>query len=405
MLRKINGVLLMEQHNEKKERHPKEAGRTEIKITVPEIKGLNWATLTTAAAVILLIIVVFQAFQARTLANEISEREAKAAELNRLPAIEVTAIEADCAQCTPVASVMETVTAARVNITKQLTLAASDEHSKKLIADYSIKKLPAVVVRGEIDKVGFTGFTRTADALIYTPQPPYADAATGAVKGLVTLTLVNASSCAECTDLMPGVQQLRGLVTVKDVKVVDKDSAEGKALVEKYSMSRLPGILVSSDVAEYPLASQLAAAGTPKKDGSIALGANPPYFNVSTGKVDGIASLILLNDSSCTGCYDVSMHTQIVKRGFQVYLGSTKTVDSGSAEGKALISKYSITAVPTILLTGGVSAYAQLNAIWNTVGTVESDGTYVFRNMGAIAGNPYKNVTTGKIEPNAATRQ
>lgn len=405
MLKKLNEALLMEEHNKKKERHAKEPGRTEIKTTVPEIKGINWATATTSAAVILLILVVFQAYQARTLANEISEMEAKAAEANRLPAIEVTAIEADCAQCTPVASVLAAVTAARVNITKQLTLSASDEDSKKLITDYSIKKLPAVVVKGEIDKVGFTGFTRTADALVYAPEAPYVDAATGSIKGLVTLTLVNASSCVECTDLMPAVQQLRGLVTVKEVKAVDKDSTGGKALAEKYSMARLPGVLVSSDVAEYPVASQLAAAGTLKQDGTIALGANPPYFNTSTGKVDGIASLILLNDSSCTECYDVAMHVPIVERGFQVYLGSTKTVDSGSAEGKALISKYGITALPTILMSGDLAPYAQLNAIWKTVGTMEEDGTYAFRTMSAIAGNPYKNVTTGKVELNPAPQQ
>ncbi len=404
MLKKINGALPMEQRSGKKESHAKEPGRTEIKITLPEVKGINWATATTAAAIILLILVAFQAYQARTLANEISEMEAKAAEANRLPAIEVTAIEADCAQCTPLAGVMAAVTAARVNITKQLTLAASDEHSKKLITDYSIKKLPAVVVKGEIDKASLQGFTRTADALIYAPEAPYVDAATGTVKGLVTLTLINASSCAECTDLMPGVQQLRELVTVKDVKIVDKDSDEGKALVEKYSMAKLPGILVSSDIAEYPLAIQLAAAGTPKKDGSIALGANPPYFNASTGKVDGIASLILLNDSSCTGCYDVTMHIPIVER-FQVYLGSTKTVDSGSAEGKALISKYGITAVPTILITGDAKAYDALTAIWRTVGTVEEDGTYAFRTMSAIAGSPYKDLATGKIEQNVPQQQ
>lgn len=385
-----------------KEHHAREPGRTEIKITVPEIKGINWATVTTAAAVILLIIVVFQAYQGRALTQKISSMEAKAAEANRPPAIEVTAIEADCSQCTPLESAMATVTDARVNITKQLTLAASDEHSKRLIADYSIRKLPAIVVKGEIDKASFSGFTRTADALVYTPQAPYVDAATGTVKGLVTLTLVNATSCTECPDLMPAVQQLRSLVTVKELKTVDKDSTEGKALVEKYAMARLPGILISNDVAEYEIASQLAAAGTPKKDGVIALGANPPYFNTSTEKIDGIANLILLNDSSCAGCYDVTIHVPIVKKGFQVYLGSTKTVDTGSAEGKSLISKYKITAVPTLLLSGDLSPYDQLNTIWKTVGTVEDDGTYVFRTMSGIAGNPYMNLTTGKIEANAA---
>ncbi len=404
----------MEEHKESKEtkeHHAKEdgssnAGKTEIKITVPEIKRVNWATITTIAAIVLLLVVAFQAYQGRMLTQKISAMEAKTAEENKLPNIEVTAIEAEgCAQCMPLAEILATINpSAWANITKQLTLTASDEHSKTLIREYSIKKLPAIVVKGEIDKIGLgSGFTRTADALIYIPQPPYVDAATGAVKGLVSLTYVNASSCTECTDLMPAAQNLRSVIMVKGINVVDKDSPEGKALVKKYSMARLPGILISNDVAEYQIASQLAQAGTLEKDGVIVLGANPPYLNISTGKVAGIANLILLNDSSCTGCYNVMFHSSVVK-GYGVYLGSTKVVDASSAEGKSLISKYKIMAVPTILMTGDLAPYAQLNAVWKTVGTVESDGTYVFRAMSAIAGMPYMNMTTGKMEANPAAQ-
>ncbi len=411
----------MEEHKEKKEHNPKDAnageasthgssdhGKKEIKIAVPEIKGLNWATISTAAAIILLIIAVFQTYRLNSISESYAKMEAKSAELHKLPAVQVIAIDTDCAQCTPIASILSTVTSAQANITQTTSLKPTDLKSRQLISEYSIKRLPTVVVTGETGKLKLAdaGFAQVGNALVYTQTaPPYVDAATGAVKGLVTLTLVNASGCAECTDLMPALQQLRGLVTVKDAKIVDKDSADGAALVEKYSMSRLPGILISNDVAEYPVASQLAKAGTPKQDGTIAVGANPPYFNTSTGKVDGIASLILLNDSSCAQCYDVTMHIPIVKRGFQIYLGSTKVVDAGSAEGKSLISKYNIMAVPTILLTGDMSVYGQLNAIWKTVGTVESDGTYVFRAMSAIAGRPYMNLTTGKVELNPAPQQ
>lgn len=403
----------MEEHKESKEtkeHHAKEdgsrnAGKTEIKITVPEIKGINWATITTAAAIILLLVVSFQAYQGRTLTQKVNALEAKAAELSKLPVIEVTAIEADCAQCAPLATILGTITPAQANITKTSSLQPADAASQQLITKYSIKHLPTVIVTGEIAKLQLSdqGFETSEDALIYNPAPPYVDAATGAVKGLVTLAYVNASSCSECSDLMPAVQQLSSLVKVTSVKVVDKDSAEGAGLIAKYSMAKLPGILISSDIAEYPIASQLAQAGTVEKDGVIALGANPPYLNLSTGKVAGIASLTMLNDSSCTGCYNVMFHSSVVN-GYGVYLSSTKVVDASSAEGKSLISKYKIIAVPTILMAGDLAPYAQLNAIWKTVGTVESDGTYVFRAMSAIAGMPYKNLTTGKVEANAAAQ-
>jgi cold shock CspA family protein len=99
------------------------------------------------------------------------------------------------------------------------------------------------------------------------------------------------------------------------------------------------------------------------------------------------------------------MHVPIVKR-FQVYLESTKTVDASSNEGKSLISKYNITAVPTILITGDVSVYDPLAAIWPSVGSVEEDGVYVFRTMSAVRGSVYKDLSTGQVvTPQQPTQQ
>ncbi|MBI3037376.1 hypothetical protein HYY73_06545 [Candidatus Woesearchaeota archaeon] len=393
-----------EHHSTHQSHHPesKKSKEKEIRITLPfpEIRGLNLSTITTVAAVALLAIVVLQAFQAFTLSQKLDAMAAEAQELNRPAVIELTTIGADCEECAPLQQAISMVEGAKVSITKTTTLGSKDSEAQELVVKYSIKRLPTVVITGEVDRISLTGFAKADDALIYSQQPPYVDAATGDVKGLVSLTYVNVSSCKECPDLMGVVQQLRAQIKVADFKAVDKDSEEGKKLVVDYEMARLPGILISSDVNEYPLADQLAQVGTVKKGGAIALGSNAPYYNTSTGKVDGIASLILLNDSSCTGCYDVTMHLAIVKNRFQVYFESIKSVDASSEEGRELVSKYSIKAAPTIILTGQVSAYTQLNAIWPSVGTVEKDGAYVFRQMTQIAGSPYKDLTTGKVEPN-----
>ena len=182
--------------------------------------------------------------------------------------------------------------------------------------------------------------------------------------------------------------------------VVDYGSGEGKKVASEFSMMRLPGILVSGDVMEYPIGAQLAQVGTTKKGGAIALGANPPYFNVTTGRIEGVAGMVWLNDSSCSGCYDVRMHQAIVEGRFQIYLETVSTIDAGSKEGMDMITRYNVTALPTVILTGDLSLYAQLTSIWPGVGTVEKDGAYVFREMGQISGSPYKDVMTGKIIPN-----
>lgn len=400
---------MAEHHSEKHRKHPEHPihhekpsdSQKEIKITLPTVKGLNATTVTTAAAVILLLFAVFQAYQGNILSREVGKMAAAAEEKNRAPEIELTAISAECAQCTPVEAALAAVKAAKVNVTKESILGQNDEHAKTLIRQYDIARLPTVVVKGEIDNVGLAGFTRSNDALIYTGgQPPYVDAATGQVKGVVTLTYVNATGCAICPDLLPVVEQLKATVKVGKVTVVGSDSSEGQKLIKDYEMARLPGLLLSNDVNEYAVSAQLAQVGTSKKGGVIALGANPPYLNVSTGKAYGVTQVILLNDSTCNACYDASLHLSVLKGSYQVYTDSIRTVDAASAEGRQLVSKYNITAVPTVVVTGEPAAYDALTAIWASVGSIESDGAYIFRNMEAIAGRPYKDLTTGNVNPN-----
>ena len=76
---------------------------------------------------------------------------------------------------------------------------------------------------------------------------------------------------------------------------------------------------------------------------------------------------------------------------------SERTVDALSGEGQGLISKYKITRVPTILTSPESDQYTNLKNVWKNVGTVESDGWYVFREMQQLRGAVYKDLTTNQI--------
>ena len=65
-------------------------------------------------------------------------------------------------------------------------------------------------------------------------------------------------------------------------------------------------------------------------------------------------------------------------------------------EGKNLVGKYNIKKVPTVLLSPEASAYEALSQVWERVGTVESDGVFVFREMEAI-NQTYKDLNNNKI--------
>ena len=131
---------------------------------------------------------------------------------------------------------------------------------------------------------------------------------------------------------------------------------------------------------------------------------NPPYKEVKTGLVKGLVAVTYLNDASCTGCYDVKMHKSILE-GLGMKIKSEKAVDITSADGMAFKDKYKITNVPTVLLSEDAAEYTALKNIWSQVGSIESDGTYIFRQMGQLgAGVKYKNIVSGEIVENPASQ-
>jgi hypothetical protein len=113
----------------------------------------------------------------------------------------------------------------------------------------------------------------------------------------------------------------------------------------------------------------------------------PPYISVETGELKGLVSGTFITDESCEECYDVTLHKNALLN-LGVTLENEKTVDISTDEGKALIEKYNIIDVPTILIYGETEEYRALNDIWSQYGDIASDGTLVFTGM-EVMGNYY----------------
>ena len=76
-------------------------------------------------------------------------------------------------------------------------------------------------------------------------------------------------------------------------------------------------------------------------------------------------------------------------------------VDISSAEGKALVEKYAIKKVPTVVISGDLREYEGFDTVWGQVGSIEEDGTYVFRQLEVLSQNiVYKDLTTGEVVGN-----
>lgn len=347
--------------------------------------------------IVLGLVLLLNIFLASGLNGLVGEKVALLKESVKPAKLQLTIIEdKNCKDCFDIAAVADSIKKTNVEITKEEKLDFSS--AKGLIKKYGIEKIPTIIVTGETNKTKFGDFEEKDGALLFMKQtPPYTDAISGKVEGRVSLIHLKNKDCDKCIDLSSTIDGLKKNVKIVDEKIVDIGSSEGKELVRKYNIEQAPTLVLSKDLSVYIVSETWDNVGTIEKDGSyIVRGISPPYVNTSTNEIVGLVALIMLTDKSCAECYDVTIHKQIIPRFGVVSLGSEKTVDAGDSEGKALIEKYDIKLVPTIILSKDADVYPALKQIWQQVGSVEKDGSYIFRKLSDLQ-TTYKNLTTGEV--------
>ena len=272
------------------------------------------------------------------------------------------------------------------------------DEAKDIIAKYSIKHLPALIVKGDVDKIELTGYRREGDALVLESKTaPYEDAVTGAVAGLVKSVVVYDPNCKDkCPNLsmiVNGLEQ-NGVVFTEKTMLT---SAEAKELLEINNITRLPLLALSKEFSEYDVSQNWENLGIIAADGSYMLQLDsPPYYDIVKKKIIGLVTMTAINDASCSKCYNgTAVHSEVVTR-FGIYLDEVKSLDASSAEAKQLISKYNIKSLPTIILSKEAAEYKALMQAWDSVGTVESDGSLVFRDN-EVLGLTYKDLSSNKV--------
>jgi hypothetical protein len=354
-------------------------------------------------SVALLLFLVYNFYQTTVLAGKIDalQQSIPRATSNQqagMPAIELFILVGNCEQCEDVGRIVQSFERADINITRKTKLDYGSREASSLIQKYDIKKLPAVIVKGDIDNIEVQGFEKRQDAFVFvTESVPYLETDTGKVKGLVHVFVVTAPLCNVCGDFNSALRLLeeRG-VAMLPAEFVEYDSERGKQLVKDFNLSRIPALLISTEIDEYPIGQNVKQAGFSVRKQHYVVDNVVPYVEPGTGKLRGLVEVTMLVDNNCTECYDVNMHIQILK-GFGLFISRQDTVDISSEEGQALLGKYNITKIPTIIITGDMEPYASFDEVWAQVGTVESDGAYVFRNMEALGDANYVDLNNIKL--------
>ncbi|VVB81685.1 Thioredoxin domain protein [uncultured archaeon] len=331
--------------------------------------------------------------------------------------VTINLLGTDCKECFNISMAVDFIKqqkTLKVKEVKELSIADSAE----LIEKYNLSKLPAVLITGDITNLTIPNFDQIEDALVFAKTPaPYYDVATKKIKGKVSVIVLEEPACTECFDVKLLLQQLEAAgVKIAEQKTVEAKSDEGKLLIANYKIGKVPTIIFSKDALDYDVITQVwDQVGTKESDGKLVLRTlNPPYINVSTGKTEGLVSLIVLSDKNCTECYNASVIKELFQQNINMQIKTEETVDVASTKGKMLAKKYAIDLIPTVLLSKEASAYPNFEVAWQAVGTQEKDGMFVFRSVPLIE-NAYKqqgktfvyeNLTSGeKITGNTTTEE
>lgn len=210
------------------------------------------------------------------------------------------------------------------------------------------------------------------------------------------LTIIKAKDCVNCFD----INQVVGFIKKEKVKIesekeVELTSPEGSDLVKKYNLEKAPGIIIEGEVEKSESLKTILSKMGDVQDGVFVLRkSGAPYILTDSGDVRGEVKVTLIKDSKCSKCYDVERH-KLALSALGVPINDIQVVELTDAVGWQLKNKYKIKVIPTMILTGDLDVYDSLKGVWSSVGTVEKDGAYVFRNL-AIMG-AYKDLTNGKV--------
>lgn len=218
---------------------------------------------------------------------------------------------------------------------------------------------------------------------------------------LVTITDTTCTDCFNINQVLDYIKKEN--VNITSEKTVDRNSDEGKQLIQQFAIKKLPALTIKGELAKLTNLEQFfKQTGDTTDDTFVFRQVGAPYTSVDTGTVKGRISFTLITDVSCTTCYDVTQHEVILKNNFGINI-TANVIDAKSAAGKALIQKYKITLLPTFVLTGEPAEYPSLTEAWADVGKVATDGAYVFTGVPLMG--TYRDLATNKVITPTTTPQ
>src|SRR3989338_27805 len=207
-------------------------------------------------------------------------------------------IDSSCENCVDLTPISSALQQQGLFVKDEQSIEYNSNEGKELINRLGIKEVPAVLISEEVDY-----YSEIKDALIqsgatkkegfyavHSTLPPYRDLTQNKIVGLVDVVYLTKEDCPVCYDVSVNRDiLLRFGLTLNKENTHDINSPEGKQLVQKYNIKKVPIIILSPDAKYYHSLEQVwKSVGTIENDGWFVM-RNPEaigtYWDLENGGV------------------------------------------------------------------------------------------------------------------------
>ena len=219
-----------------------------------EVVKISKKNLIIGVIVILIIVGGFLAYTYRK--NFISSGESP-----ELIELQVIALSVDCESCIDEETALQIVRdSPAIKLTKERVVESDSSKGIALIKKYGIEKLPAFIFVGDVGKLPSDNFKIVDNCAVLEPVvPPYIEVSTGDVRGIIDITYLVDKNCEECYDpqMLKSLFEQNFFMLFGKETEIDISSKQGKALLLKHSISKIPTLIFSSEASLHPLMFQI----------------------------------------------------------------------------------------------------------------------------------------------------
>ena len=189
-----------------------------------------------------------------------------------------------------------------------------------------------------------------------------------------TLIIEDRNECPLCFDIDEYLPQLDDVVNM----------TTQRASPEDLGLQYYPALAFNSTILEYPesISGGWAEENIVTIDDQtwyVLYTLNPPFYDRNTSETRGLVTATYLTMDSCDDCYDLAFLKDLIADQ-RMTITEEFVFDAETPAGQAVVRRYNITAVPTVILDEEAGVYPGFASAWRSVGT-EEEGSFVLREL------------------------